>query len=108
MSTSKSLPKIFVQVTQARGAVTPEGNTEDFVEATEEKLREVSELIREGCAGVADNLFSIPNPPAEIGMEFGIDVGGEAGIPFVTKGTINANFKVSVNWTLDSRQSGIK
>lgn len=98
MSESQPRPNFLVQVTQTRGAVTPEANTEDFVEATEEKLRQVSELIREGCANVANNLFSIPNPPAEIGMEFGVDVGGEAGIPFVTKGTINANFKVSVTW----------
>lgn len=100
MSQNQPEPKFFVQVNQARAAVTPEANTEDFVEATEEKLKQVSELIREGCANVAENLFSIPNPPAEIGMEFGVDVGGEAGIPFVTKGTINANFKVSVTWKI--------
>tara|TARA_R110000851_G_scaffold65309_1_gene148429 strand:- start:1516 stop:1842 length:327 start_codon:yes stop_codon:yes gene_type:complete len=100
-------PKFYIQISQARSAVTPEANTNDFVGATEEKLRQVSELIREGCANVAVNLFSIENPPAEIGMEFGVDVGGEAGIPFVTKGTINANFKVSVTWRLDSnRDSG--
>lgn len=104
MNGKHSTPKFFIQVTQARGAVTPEANTDDFVEATEEKLRQVSELIRQGCASVVDNLFSIPNPPAEIGMEFGVDVGGEAGIPFVTKGTMNANFKVSVTWKLDSSQ----
>lgn len=106
MNANQSSPKFFVQVTQARGAVTPEANTDDFVGATEEKLKQVSELIREGCASVADNLFAIPNPPAEIGMEFGVDVGGEAGIPFVTKGTINANFKVSVTWTLNNHQDG--
>ncbi|WP_421858166.1 CU044_2847 family protein [Oricola sp.] len=102
MNDSKSGSNFQIQISQTRGAVTPEANTEDFVEATEERLKQVSELIRKGCANVAENLFSIPNPPAEIAMEFGVDVGGEAGIPFVTKGTINANFKVSVTWQIGS------
>ncbi|APX12916.1 CU044_2847 family protein [Tateyamaria omphalii] len=96
--TDEAAGKFFIQVAPSRGAVSPEANADDFLEATEEKLKEVSELIRRGCANVAEGMFAIANPPEEIGMEFGIDVGGEAGIPFVTKGTMNANFKVSVVW----------
>ena len=36
--------------------------------------------------------------PDTLSMEFGLEVGGEAGIPFVTKGTATANFTVSVEW----------
>jgi hypothetical protein len=103
---SKSKPEFTfqIQINQTRGAVTPESSSNDFVPATKRRLLEVSELIRESCAGVAKDLFTVPNPPAEIGMEFGIDVGGEAGIPFVTKGTISANFKVSVTWKLETEK----
>lgn len=37
--------------------------------------------------------------PDKLSMEFGLEAGGEAGIPFVTKGTATASFKVAVEWT---------
>ena len=37
--------------------------------------------------------------PDKFGVEFGLEAGGEAGIPFVTKGTAKAAFKVSLEWT---------
>jgi hypothetical protein len=31
-------------------------------------------------------------------MEFGLQAGGETGVPFVTKGTAQANVKVTIEW----------
>lgn len=36
--------------------------------------------------------------PGEIELEFGIELGGELGIPMVTKGSAKANFKVTLKW----------
>jgi hypothetical protein len=33
---------------------------------------------------------------ANIHIEFGIEVGGEAGVPYVTKGTAKSNLKITV------------
>ncbi len=38
--------------------------------------------------------------PDKVTLEFGIQMGGEAGIPFVTKGTAQANVKVTAEWKL--------
>lgn len=95
MSDQKTL---VVQITDNHGGALPEAGTDDFVTATEEKLAQVANLVKTSCSGMAQNLLEIPNAPAEVAMEFGVDVGGEVGIPFVTKGTLNANFKVSVVW----------
>lgn len=38
--------------------------------------------------------------PSKVTMEFGIQAGGETGVPFVTKGTAQANVKVTVEWDL--------
>lgn len=36
-------------------------------------------------------------------LEFGIEIGGEAGIPYVTKGTAKSNLKVTVECSLQSQ-----
>jgi len=89
---------ILIQVAHVSGAVSPQSNSEAFTAATEKRLDEVASLIRNSCSKMATGLLGMASSPAEIQMEFGVDVGGEAGVPFVTKGTINANFKVSVTW----------
>ncbi len=38
--------------------------------------------------------------PSKVTMEFGLQAGGETGIPFVTKGTAQANVKVTIEWDL--------
>ena len=39
--------------------------------------------------------------PDKVTLEFGLQLGGEAGVPFVTKGTAQANFKVAIEWNLN-------
>ncbi len=38
--------------------------------------------------------------PSKVTMEFGLQAGGETGVPFVTKGTTQANVKVTIEWDL--------
>jgi hypothetical protein len=40
--------------------------------------------------------------PNKVTLEFGLQLGGEAGVPFVTKGTAEANVKVTIEWELGS------
>lgn len=44
--------------------------------------------------------------PSSFGMEFGIEVGGEAGIPFLAKGTATANFVVTLEWKREASETG--
>lgn len=98
MTDRESGVDVYVQVAPVTGPVTPQAGSDAFTIATAKRLEEVGELIRNSCAGMAVGLLEMASAPTEIQMEFGVDVGGEAGVPFVTKGTINANFKVSVTW----------
>jgi hypothetical protein len=45
--------------------------------------------------------------PTKVTMEFGLQAGGETGVPFVTKGTAQANVKVTLEWDFskDKQQS---
>ncbi|WP_204105162.1 MULTISPECIES: CU044_2847 family protein [Spirulina sp. CCY15215] len=38
--------------------------------------------------------------PSKVTLEFGLQLGGEMGIPFVTKGTAQANVAVTIEWDL--------
>lgn len=39
--------------------------------------------------------------PGKITLEFGVELGGKAGIPLVTQGEAKANIKVSLEWERD-------
>jgi Trypsin-co-occurring domain 1 len=96
-----STAAVFIQVTQTSGAVKAESATDDFIKATQEKLKEVSQLVKTSWASMVKDISSMPGAPSEIALEFGIDVGVEGSVPFITKGSIGANFKVSITWKKD-------
>jgi Trypsin-co-occurring domain 1 len=54
--------------------------------------RMVLNSVKQGVDGVMS--------PSKVTMEFGLQAGGEKGIPFVTKGTAQANVKVTIEWEL--------
>jgi hypothetical protein len=80
------------------GSANPQASTDKFVEATVGRLEKMGEVIAVASKWLADKVSKIDNRPDSFSMEFGIDVGGEAGVPFITKGTIEANFKVTIGW----------
>ncbi|MDZ8263043.1 CU044_2847 family protein [Nostoc sp. ChiQUE01b] len=43
--------------------------------------------------------------PSKVTMEFGLQAGGETGVPFVTKGSAQANVKVTIEWNLSQEES---
>jgi hypothetical protein len=81
------------------GGLRPEMSPERFLNATQETLKGIAEIIEESCASFVDRLNTMPAKPKECAIEFGVNAGGEAGVPFVAKGTLGANFKVSLKWT---------
>jgi hypothetical protein len=98
MTTQDDAPAIYIQVKTLSGAAVPQSATDDFIKATQGKLKEVAHVIGASLEGLVKEISNTPTPPAEIGLEFGVDVGAEGGIPFITKGSIGANFKISVVW----------
>lgn len=93
--------RFFIQVTDVPGSgqVSPEMSIEEFVEGTNEKLQTVATVVVEAVGPFFERLSTIAQKPSECSIEFGVNAGGEAGIPFVTKGTVGANFKVTVKWS---------
>jgi hypothetical protein len=42
--------------------------------------------------------------PESIALEFGIQIGGETGIPFITKGSAKANVTINILWKLNNEK----
>jgi hypothetical protein len=60
-----------------------------------------TEILLEAVQAGAVNKLT----PSKVTMEFGIQAGGETGIPFVTKGTAQANVKVTIEWDLSQKNT---
>ena len=46
--------------------------------------------------------------PSKVTMEFGLQAGGETRVPFVTKGSAQANVKVMIEWDFSQEKSSQK
>jgi hypothetical protein len=55
-----------------------------------EPLSAVAETIRKALIAA--------HSPTKVEMEFGIELGGESGIPTILVGSSKANFKVTITW----------
>lgn len=90
----------FIQVAREPGGpLAPQLATDGVVAATPERLQQISAAIRETSDSLVASLRSLAHQPSEVEIEFGVSVGGEAGVPLVSKGKIDANFTVKVKWS---------
>ncbi len=70
--------------------------TEKFKETMVNTLQGYSAMV---LNTVQDGMKNISRPDS-VKLEFGLQVGGETGIVFITKGTAQANVKVTLEWSL--------
>lgn len=54
------------------------------------------------CSLNAFKQIPIPNVD-KVTLEFGIEIGGEAGIPYITKGTAKSNLKITVECSFSNK-----
>ena len=71
--------------------------TEKFKETMISTVRGYSETILNSLQSGLEGL----QKPDKVTLEYGLQIGGETGIPFVTKGNANANLKVTIEWSLN-------
>jgi hypothetical protein len=75
--------------------------TEKFKETLLGTIRGYSQMVLNAVEeGLADSA------PEKVSLEFGLHLGGKAGVPFVTEGSAQANVKVTVEWNLSERKQG--
>jgi hypothetical protein len=97
--------QVLVQIEPNLVAAEGDGAGGEIAGAGAEKvvshLRDVGKAAADVCNevyGQAVNALTVARPD-ELVLEFGLTVGGEAGIPFVSKGTAEATFTITATWT---------
>jgi hypothetical protein len=80
------------------GAITPQMSAQDFIEGSQEQFQKIAAVVEVAGQSFVQRINQLANKPASCSVEFGVNVGGETGVPFVTKGTVGANFKVTITW----------
>jgi len=68
------------------------------------KFEEIEGVIEQCALSLHRAIAKIPTPE-EVEVEFGITLGGSAGIPFVSQGTVSSNFKVCLKWKPTSKSA---
>ena len=83
------------------------GFVEDIAERTERfkktmlsTIRGYSETVLNTVQKGMEGLLT----PDKVTLEFGLQLGGEAGVPFITKGTAEANVKITIEWSLNKQK----
>ena len=95
--------EIYIQYDEAASdELQAVGYVEDIVERTQRFKDALVNTVRGYTATVLDAVKTgmKDHPPDKVSLEFGLQLGGKAGIPFVTEGTLGANIKVAVEWSL--------
>jgi hypothetical protein len=81
-------------------APVPEGEFED-VEATIGRVTDLGTFIQHACVQLYESVKKGTETikPSKVELTFGVKLGGEAGVPFVAKGTAEANVAITLTWS---------
>ena len=72
-----------------------------LADRTNKTFEEATATVTPAAASLIAQLKSISNPPAEIGIEFGVQLSAQTGA-FIASAAAAANFKVSMTWRGDA------
>ena len=80
---------------------------DDVVARTFDQIKKVGQAIAEVCDEIQAEIEAKLKKakPTELTLEFSITLAGEAGVPFVTKGTAEGTFQVNVKWDFSKKEA---
>jgi|GEM_PF-3292587 hypothetical protein len=97
--------ELLIMVEGIEGTGNVPRNATSFTQMAADKLDLEKQLS--AAAGMARTAIDAMRKltPGEVEIEFGVELGGETGIPLITKGEAKANFKITLKWK-ESARSG--
>jgi hypothetical protein len=101
--------EISTPVTRHAEAENTRGSRSATVQTTQQVIQNIASLqdtIKSFAVNTLDSFREIANANVDkVTLEFGINVGGEAGIPYITKGSVGSNIKITVECSFKNQQS---
>lgn len=79
----------------------------DAMDSAVQKIKSIEGMIRSYTANTLNAFKEIATANVDkVTLEFGIKIGGEAGIPYITKGTAESNLKIIVECSFPNKAPG--
>lgn len=109
MSTVVEMPledgsTVLVEVTDDEQRLQRVGRVGTVVRETAETLEEALRRVKPAIAAVVGEVRELASPPDKVRLEFGVKLTAEAGV-VIAKAATEANFKLSLEWTVNSAHS---
>jgi len=97
---------IEVEDRQVPVPAVPEGEFED-AEGVVRRATDLGTFIQQACVQIYDSVKKGTEAikPNKVEVTFGVKLGGEAGVPFVAKGTAEANVAITLTWSPSGNSS---
>jgi hypothetical protein len=73
--------------------------TNKIFDATPDYVEKIASTINEFSSAMLEKIAAA-GKPSSVKLEFGVNAGVKAGVPFVTEGKIDAHVTVAVEWKL--------
>jgi hypothetical protein len=99
----KNHEDIFIEVEEEKTKLTRGGKIDEITDKAKEYARDFSR-VGDYIMIVCDDIYTKYQAAVEgvrpdaLEIEFGIKISGEAGVPFVSKGSAEATIKVTAKW----------
>lgn len=97
-------PTFAIQIKPRRDYQAEASIGETLLEASDAVTQRLAKTISDFSRSVLEKIAI--ERPSNVSLEFGVNCGGTAGIPFITAGTVEANVTVTVEWNFDKNGSG--
>jgi hypothetical protein len=84
----------------------PQGEFEG-ADAIIARAGDLGTFINDACVQLYNSVKEAASAvkPSQVELSFGVTLGGEAGVPFVAKGSAQANVSITLTWNPDSSSS---
>jgi hypothetical protein len=84
----------------------PKGGAEVIAQQATQAFRSMENTLKFYTKGVINSFKDLGGANVDkVTLEFGVNVGGEAGVPYVTKGTAECSLKITVECTFPKPES---
>jgi Trypsin-co-occurring domain 1 len=94
---------VYIELADMPEVVQPVGPGGEFAGAEErlaQNLDKVGSTVLAVCRSLHEKAYTAmeERKPEEFTVKFGVTLAGEAGVPLVTKGSVECAFKVTATW----------
>lgn len=95
------------EVTRGDLGLQPKGLIEDTARRTIQSFQAIQNTIKAYTQGTINAFQDLGNANVDkVTLEFGINVGGEAGVPYVANGTAECDLKITVECSFPAEKTG--